>query len=110
MISLKLLAFSVFDSAAKAYLPPFFAPTVEVAIRRFRATVNDPSPENQIAKYPEDYTLFHCGEFDQGTGVFEPFIHPHSLGVALTFLEREQVREVVERKFARVMEEDPADA
>jgi len=83
-MSLCLLVFTVLDSAANAYLPPFFAPTLEVALRRFRETVNSPADGNQIAKYPEDYTLFQIGEFDQEQGRLIP-IEPRSLGVAITF-------------------------
>lgn len=77
------LAFTVFDSAAKAYLDPFFAPTIESALRSFREVVN--RPDHQFNKFPEDYTLFHVGQFCQETGMFTA-IAPHSLGVALTFI------------------------
>lgn len=83
---MKMLLFTVFDSAAKLFLPPFEARTAEEAIRRFRTTVN--SPESQINKYPEDYTLFEVGEFDQESGLLIPLATPHSLGVAITFLEQ----------------------
>lgn len=77
------LAFTVYDSAAKAFLEPFFAPTIESAMRSFREVVNREG--HQFNRFPEDYTLFHCGEFSQETGRFTA-ITPHSLGVALTFL------------------------
>lgn len=75
--------FSVFDSAAARFTEPWPAPTVEIAIRRFRHTVNQDG--NDIAMFPEDYTLFHVGEFDQELGVFHAFDTPRSLGVAITF-------------------------
>lgn len=75
--------FTVYDSAARAYLQPFFAPTIEAALRMFREVCN--KPDHQFNKYPEDYTLFHCGEFCQETGQLTA-IEPHSLGVAITFL------------------------
>ena len=82
---MKALLFSIFDSAAKGFLPPFDAPTVEVAIRMFRATVNQ--PESQFSKFPEDYTLFQVGEFDHETGFLAATEAPIPLGVAITFLE-----------------------
>jgi len=78
--------FTVFDSAANAWLEPFFAPTLEVGLRMFREICN--KPDHQFAKYPEDYTLFHIGSFSQASGVLEPLDTPHSLGVAITFIDR----------------------
>lgn len=80
--------FSVYDAAAGAYLHPFFAPTVEFALRNFRQAVN--TPDHQFAKFPEDYTLFLIGRFDQSTGQLTP-LEPTSLGVALTFVDRTQL-------------------
>lgn len=81
--------FSVFDSAAARFTEPWPAQTVELALRRFRHTVNKEG--NDISMFPEDYTLFHVGEFDQETGRVTAFAAPHSLGVAITFKERPQV-------------------
>lgn len=83
---MKQQLFSVYDAAAKMFLEPFDARTIEEAMRRFRATVNHPE-KSLISKYPEDYTLFHVGEFDQETGVLRPLDTPHSLGVAVTFVD-----------------------
>jgi len=78
--------FSVYDSAAKRYLQPFFAETIEVALRMFRTVVN--KGEHQFNKFPEDYVLFHLGTFDGESGFFTPLTAPHSLGVAVTFVDR----------------------
>lgn len=79
--------FTVFDSAAGAYLDPFVAPSVEVALREFRRIVN--KPDHQFNLYPEDYTLFHIGMFSVETGKLEPQ-DPRSLGVAITFVSQTQ--------------------
>jgi len=81
--------FSVYDAAARRYLQPFFAPTIEVALRMFRTVVN--TGEHQFNKFPEDYVLFHLGTFDGETGLFTPLATPHSLGVALTFVDRSPI-------------------
>lgn len=78
--------FAVFDAAAKRFTEPWPAPSVEVAIRRFRHTVNE--GQNDISMFPEDYSLFHVGEFDQELGRLIAFETPHSLGVAITFRDR----------------------
>lgn len=83
---MKMIAFTVFDSAAMRYLEPFWAPTVEVALRMFRQIVN--TPEHQFNRFPEDYSLFAIGEFDQETGRVSSYVELRSLGVAVTFLDR----------------------
>ena len=85
--------FTVFDSAAARYLEPFFAPTVEVALRRFRQTVNQPAADNPIALYPEDYSLYHIGTYHQETGELVPFGELHSLGVAITFVNKPRLEQ-----------------
>lgn len=59
---MKLKIFSVFDSPAEAYLPPFYMPTTAMAHRAFRQSLDD--EKHQFSKTPRDYTLFHIGEFD----------------------------------------------
>lgn len=90
---MKLQLFTVWDSAAQRYLEPFFAATVEVALRMFRSVVN--TEGHQFNRFPEDYTLFHLGEFDQEDGRLSVEHAPHSLGVALTFIERSRYDELV---------------
>lgn len=78
--------FTVYDNAARAYLDPFVAPSVEFAVREFRQVVNQSG--HQFNKFPEDYTLYHVGTFDVATGALTP-MDPRSLGVAVTFLQPE---------------------
>lgn len=78
--------FTVYDSAARRYMEPFFAETIEVACRMFRALCS--KPEHQFNKFPEDYVLFHIGSYSGESGMLVPLEAPHSLGVALTFLPR----------------------
>lgn len=85
--------FTVFDSAAKAYLEPFSAPSTEFAIREFRAAVNKEG--HQFNKFAADYTLFYIGIFDVSTGVITAQ-HPVSLGVGVTFLDGPSFPEIVE--------------
>lgn len=61
--------FSIFDSAAEAYLPPFALPTEGMAVRTFTDCVN--SEKHQFGVNPGDYTLFELGTFDDGKGVFD---------------------------------------
>lgn len=83
--------FTVFDSAARRFLEPFHAETVEVALRMFRTLVE--KENHQFNRFPEDYTLFHIGEFDAVTGKYLP-IEPVSLGVAVMFQKAPSLKKV----------------
>jgi len=75
--------YTVFDAKAEAYLLPFMLPTKGLAIRSFSELVNDPN--HNFGKYPEDYTLFECGAYDDSTCKFDILPTPLSLGVAIEF-------------------------
>lgn len=62
--------FSIYDSKAKAYLPPFIMHQAGMAIRVFADCLNDPG--HQFAKNAGDYTLFHIGSYDDNTGKVLP--------------------------------------
>ena len=64
---MKISMFSIYDSKAKSYLPPFHMPNDAMALRVFQDCVSDPS--HAFGKHPEDYTLFHLGHFDDETGI-----------------------------------------
>ena len=66
---MKHKCFSIFDSAAEAYLPPFVLPTEGMAIRVFTDCCN--SEKHQFGVNPGDYTLFELGVFDDATALFE---------------------------------------
>lgn len=60
---------AVYDSAAQVYSnPPLFVPSVAVATRSFTDEVRRVDPQNQLNKHPEDFVLFHLGEYDDETG------------------------------------------
>lgn len=84
------MIFTVWDSAAERFLEPFFAPTVEYALRSFRQAVNEPG--HQFNRFPADYTLFKIGEYDAETGDVAGH-SPQSLGVAITMVEKARAPE-----------------
>ncbi|AXH75866.1 MAG: nonstructural protein [Microviridae sp.] len=63
-----LQVFSVFDSATKAYMPPFFSRSKGEALRSFTDACSD--EKSNFNKHLSDYMLVHCGEFDDNSGVF----------------------------------------
>jgi hypothetical protein len=66
-----LTIYSIHDSAANAYLPPFFMHNDGLAIRTFQDMVNS-KEENNISKHPDQFTLFKLGEYDDNTGELIP--------------------------------------
>lgn len=61
--------FSVYDSAAQAFLQPFFSPSLGSALRSLTDAVND--PKHEFSKHAGDYTLFKLGSFSDDTGLFD---------------------------------------
>lgn len=86
---MNLETFSVYDSKAKAYLPPFFLHNTGMATRIFQNCANDPT--HTFGANPGDYTLFHIGSFDDNTGTLEALKTPISLGLAQEFKDATQV-------------------
>lgn len=74
---MKTPSFSIFDSKADIYLPPFNSQTNESAIREFSHLVNTSS--GHFGNFPEDYSLFHRGYDNDETGLHEQLQSPHHL-------------------------------
>lgn len=79
---MKLIMCSIRDQKAEAWLNPMFFLARGQAVRSFSDAVN--GREGDIAKHPEDYTLFEIGSFDQTTGEVM-LVPPVSLGVGVNF-------------------------
>lgn len=68
---MKTQMFSVFDSKAAVFGVPFFMPREAAAIRAFSDLSNDKS--TSVGMHPEDYTLYHVGDYDDETAHVETF-------------------------------------
>ena len=77
--------FSVHDSAAQAYIAPFFLPEEGQAIRGFKTAVNN--PEHSFGQWPKDYSLMCIGEFDDNKGTIKMYQTQKPLGNGLSFLQ-----------------------
>jgi len=62
--------YSVLDTKAAAFAPPFFLHRDEVAIRAFRDAVLD--PKHPMSAHPGDYHLYNIGQFDDVDGRVSP--------------------------------------
>lgn len=78
---MKSIIFSIYDEKAQAYLPPFYLPNEEMAIRAITDCVAD--IEHNFCKHAEDFTLFNIGTFDDSNA--EIFSQKTPLGNCLEF-------------------------
>ena len=65
---MKLQIVAVFDSAAQAYSTPAFVSATGLAVRQLSSDVNRAS-DAPIFTNPDDFELYHLGEFDDETGI-----------------------------------------
>jgi hypothetical protein len=75
--------YSVFDSKASAFMLPQFYQTAGIAERAFSEAVN--TKDTPFNKYPEDFTLFELGVYDDENASFDLHTTPVSMGVAIQF-------------------------
>lgn len=101
--------FCVHDKGAEQYLEPWMLPTKELALRAFSDCVNKDGHNFNL--HPDQYTLFHIGEFDGDRGMVLPQ-SPESLcnGVSVKkpvekpLLVSSDIVEAVEKRVAQLME------
>jgi len=61
--------YSIYDSKSETYSKPFHMHNDSVALRNCTDLASDPNTE--VAKHPEDFTLFLIGEWDDNTCEFD---------------------------------------
>lgn len=83
---MKQQIFAVFDSKIGNFAQPFFMATVPAAKRAFMAVCSEAG--SMLYKHPEDYSLFHLGEFDDETGHVLSLV-PVNLGLASSYIRQE---------------------
>lgn len=77
--------FTVYDSAAEAYMTPFFVVATGQALRSFGDAASDPA--HDFGKHAADFTLFEIGRYDDATGRIEMLDAHVNLGTALEYKE-----------------------
>jgi len=63
-----LKVFSMYDKGVGCFLQPFFARAPGEAVRMVQELVK--SPETLMAKYPDQFAVYHVGEFHDDSGMF----------------------------------------
>lgn len=66
---MKLQIIALRDIKANVYGQPMFVPNIGAAIRNFGDQVQDPN-SGPLHKHPEDFELWHLGEYDDNDGSF----------------------------------------
>ena len=69
-----LVCYSIFDSKAESYSPPFFAGSDGLACRMVSDAASDPG--TTLFKHPADFTLYRLGSFDPVSGLITAEIPP----------------------------------
>ena len=63
-------AYSIYDSKALTYSPPFFTVSHGAAVRMVMDLANDAN--TSVGRHPADYSLFCVGQFNDGLGLMLP--------------------------------------
>lgn len=80
---MKFAMIAIYDVKAHAFLTPFFQMNLQIAVRSFGDVANDPG--SVVCRNPEDFILYHLGNWDDGDGQLEQFPKPLQLGMAINF-------------------------
>lgn len=103
-MSKELKIFAIYDSKAHYYRRPFFMKTKGEAVRGFVDVVND--GKSEISLHPEDFTLFHIGDYDEDRGKVTDLGTNVSLGVAIEYLREDYAKSMQELRSAINKAED----
>lgn len=76
-----LQVFTIRDRSADVYDRPFFAVSIGVAIRSFTDEVNRNGADNMMFKHPEDFDLYHLGEYDDSSADFTISDNPVQIAI-----------------------------
>lgn len=68
---MKMQVLAVHDAASGVFARPIFVASIGVGIRMFGDEVQRQAADNEMFKHPEDFSLFHLGEFDDNSGCFD---------------------------------------
>lgn len=64
---MKLELFAIYDSAAKAFLPPFVAASESVVLRQL-VKVMEEQPNHDFVRYSDQYVLYQLAHWDNESG------------------------------------------
>jgi hypothetical protein len=97
--------YTIFDTAASAFNPPFYMHNDGMAFRAFSDNVND--EKSIISKHPEQFILFKLGEYDDSEAMFDLLDTPRPLckGIELVNSETKQYSNTDLNELSKQVEE-----
>lgn len=78
--------YSIRDAKAETFNPPWFAVTHGEAERNFQRLTKDQS--SMVNQFPEDYDLYHLGEYNDQNGQITTFDTPKHVIKAVILKDR----------------------
>lgn len=78
---MKIQVLSIRDRAADAYGQPMFFAALGKALRVFQDEINRRADDNSMYHHPEDFDLYHLGEYDDNNGKFTNLEQPKMISV-----------------------------
>lgn len=95
--------YCVYDSQVKSYMTPMFMENDGAAVRALQNAVN--SQDNDIGMYPQHFTLFHLGTFDNQTAEFDLNTTPRSVMQAHHLMDENRVTPTtIDKIFKEILE------
>jgi hypothetical protein len=76
--------YAVRDSKVGAYSAPQVMRSDGEALRAFADAVND--KQSPMGKYPEDYSMWRIGDYDEETGIISALSVPECIGNGVSFV------------------------
>jgi len=71
--------YSIYDEKAKLFSPPFFVKNVMLAVRSVNGAATEPT--SQLAKFPNDYSLYRICNFNEESGDVENASPAHIVSI-----------------------------
>lgn len=81
---MKIQVFALRDLKSNQFGSPLFLQNVQVCLRSLSDEVNSGDSSSLVRQHPEDFELYHLGEWDPQTARFELFADPRSIVLAGT--------------------------
>jgi len=97
---MEIKSYAIYDSKTKTFDRPMFMLTNGQAIRGWETVCND--EKSDYYKYPDDFTLFEIGSYDDSKGNFTNLMTPVSLGLAAQYKKPPEKNTPLEEHIAQI--------
>lgn len=84
---MQTIMFSTYDAKAKTFSAPFTMLTIGMAIRGFEEATKN--PESMLHRYPNDFSLYEIGTYEDSNATMTQKIPMNLLAVASEFVNKQ---------------------